>query len=322
MTIHHSNQDTIARAADLLKSGECVVIPTETVYGLAADATNADAVTKIFDIKGRPSFNPLISHFSDITHAMNYVDLGHEAKILASAFWPGPLTMIVKRRRTCQISDRTCAGLDTIAVRVPSHSTALKIIKAADLPLAAPSANKSGEISPTSAIHVAQSLGDKAPLIIADGSSSVGLESTVIDMTGDKAVLLRPGGITADQVSGVLGYDVEVDLGEHGDKPKSPGQLLKHYAPKKPIRLKAYDVEEGEALLAFGSTKFMPISKINDSHFLNLSETGDLYEAAGNLFDHMRRLDQTDATSIAVMDIPVIGVGLAINDRLKRAAQG
>lgn len=321
MTIQSVNNDVIAKAAEILKSGGCVAIPTETVYGLAGDATNADAVAKIFDIKGRPSFNPLISHFADVKHVMEYVDLTTHAKALASAFWPGPLTMIAKRRRTCVISDKTCAGLDTIAVRVPAHPTAQKIIRAAGVPLAAPSANKSGEISPTSAIHVAHSLGDKAPLIIADGVSSVGLESTVVDMSGDKPVILRPGAITADQISDVLGCQIGVDLGSH-DTPKSPGQLLKHYAPNKPIRLKAFDLKDNEALLAFGSTKFMPVSKTHQNHLLNLSEIGDLYEAAGNLFDYMRRLDQTDATSIAVMDIPKIGIGLAINDRLQRAAEG
>jgi len=321
MTIQSVTDDLIVKSGEMLRAGEVVAIPTETVYGLAADSTNADAVSKIFDIKGRPSFNPLISHFSDINHVMEYVDLTNEAKQLAAAFWPGPLTMIVKRRTNCMISDRTCAGLDTVAIRVPGHPTAQKIIKSAECPLAAPSANTSGEISPTNAMHVAQSLGDKAPLIIADGASKVGLESTVIDMTGDKAIILRPGAISTQDAENVLGYVVDVDLGSH-DTPRSPGQLLKHYAPKKPVRLRAYDFDVKEALLAFGSTKFMPVSKMDQKYILNLSETGDLFEAAGNLFDYMRRLDDTDAASIAVMDIPQIGIGLAINDRLKRAAEG
>jgi len=321
MSIKSASQSVISDAVSLLQQGKCVAIPTETVYGLAADSTNGEAVAKIFEIKGRPSFNPLISHFHSLNHLCDYVDLDGDALTLARAFWPGALTLIVKRRANCCISDLTCAGLDTIAIRVPNHNTAQKIIKEFGKPLAAPSANTSGEVSPTSAMHVAQSLGDKAPLIIADGASKIGLESTVIDCTGDKAIILRPGAITADDCEAVLDYRPEVDLGDHNDKPKSPGQLLKHYAPTKPVRLKAYDVEKGEALLAFGSTKFMATKIIADAHFLNLSETGDLFEAASNLFSYLRRLDQTDATSIAVMDIPNIGIGLAINDRLKRAAE-
>ena len=319
MTIKQSTNQSIAEASDLIKNGECVVIPTETVYGLAADATNGQAVAKIFDIKGRPSFNPLISHFYNLGHLSDYITLNETTKILSSEFWPGPMTIIVNRKQGCKIADITCAGLDTIAVRIPSHPTAQRIIKSAGVPLAAPSANKSGEVSPTTAIHAAESLGDKSPLIIADGASQIGLESTVIDCTGDRAIILRPGAITAQQCSDVLGYDVEIDLGSH-DTPKSPGQLLKHYAPKTQVRLKAYDLHGGDALLAFGSTKFMPIHKA--ATILNLSETGDLFEAASNLFSYLRRLDQAGAKTIAVMDVPTNGIGLAINDRLKRAAEG
>lgn len=319
MTIKSTSSDVIAKGVQLLQNGECVVIPTETVYGLAADATNAHAVTKIFEIKGRPTFNPLISHFYSLNHVMDYVDLNDDARALASAFWPGAMTLIVNRQANCQLSDLTTAGLETMAVRVPSQPTAQKIIKTAGVPLAAPSANKSGEVSPTTATHVAESLGDKAPLIIADGACDVGLESTVIDCTGDKAIILRPGAITADQCSDVLGYDVDIDLGDKGVDVKSPGQLLKHYAPRTPVRLKAYDVHDHESLLAFGSIKFMPADKA--IQVLNLSEDGDLNEAASNLFSYLRRLDQSGAKSIAVMDIPKNGIGVAINDRLSRAAQ-
>jgi L-threonylcarbamoyladenylate synthase len=321
VSIKTATSETINEATTLLRNGECVVIPTETVYGLAADATNGAAVAKIFEIKGRPTFNPLISHFYSVDHLQEFVDLNDDAKLLAGAFWAGAMTLIVNRRANCKISDVTCAGLETVAVRIPSHPTAQKIIKAAGVPLAAPSANASGEVSPTSATHVADSLGDKAPLIIADGSSEIGLESTVIDVTGNKAVILRHGSITADKISDVLGYDVTYSDGHDEKKPKSPGQLLKHYAPSTPVRLKAYDVVEGEALLAFGSTKFMPTDKISETHVINLSDNGDLYEAASKLFASLRALDKKGATTIAVMDIPNEGIGLAINDRLQRATE-
>jgi len=320
MTIKTVTDEVINDAAGRIRGGECVAIPTETVYGLAADATNGAAVAQIFTLKGRPNFNPLISHFYALPHVLDYVDLNETARRLAAAFWPGPMTLIVKRRADCRISDLTCAGLDTIAFRIPSHPTAQKIIKAAGVPLAAPSANKSGEVSPTSAAHVAESLGENAPLIIADGSAQIGLESTVIDCTGDRAIIARVGAITAVQCADVLGYTPATHDHENDkNKPISPGQLLKHYAPKTRVRLKTYDVAEGEALLAFGSTKFMPIHKA--AQVMNLSEDGDLHQAAANLFSHLRQLDKAGASCIAVMDIPDQGIGIAINDRLKRAAE-
>ena len=320
MTIKSVTDQVIKEAANLLKSGECVAIPTETVYGLAANAFDGIAVAKIFEIKGRPTFNPLITHFDSLPMLNEYVHLNDDAAKLAGAFWPGPMTLIVKRELNCPISEIVTAGLDTVAIRIPSHKTAQKIIAAAGVPLAAPSANASGEVSPTSATHVADSIGDKIDLIIADGSSTVGLESTVIDVSGDKAVILRPGAITAEDCAGVLGYTPETDLGDT-DKPKSPGQLLKHYAPSTPVRLKAYDIKQGEALLAFGSTKFMNVADLPDNHVINLSENGDLYEAASALFSSLRKLDKLQAETIAVMDIPSQGIGIAINDRLKRAAE-
>jgi L-threonylcarbamoyladenylate synthase len=318
MTIKSVSESVIAEAAELLKSGGCIAIPTETVYGLAADATNGQAVAQIFDIKDRPTFNPLISHFYSLNHLQNYVDLNDTAKKLASAFWPGPMTLIVKRSKNCKISDLTCAGLNTIAVRIPAHLTAQKIIRAAGLPLAAPSANKSGEVSPTSATHVADSLGANAPLIIADGQSKIGLESTVIDCTNDRAVIARMGAITPKDCEAALGYRPAV-ADSNDEKPVSPGQLLKHYAPKTPLRLRVYGVEKGEALLAFGSTKFMNVGAAQK--VMNLSEAGDLHEAASNLFSYLRQLDKINAPCISVMDIPNQGIGLAINDRLKRAAE-
>ncbi len=318
MTIKSVSDIVIAEGAEIIKSGHCVVIPTETVYGLAADATNGQAVARIFEIKDRPTFNPLISHFHSLGHLQDYVALNETAKKLSSAFWPGAMTLILKRSKNCKISDLTCAGLDTIAVRIPSHPTAQKIIKAAGVPLAAPSANKSGEVSPTSATHVADSLGDKSPLIIADGSSKIGLESTVIDCTGDQAIIARMGAITPQDCEAVLGYVPKIS-DTNDEKPVSPGQLLKHYAPCTPVRLKAYDVQQGEALLAFGSTKFMPVDRA--VKVMNLSDDGDLHQAASNLFSYLRQLDKVEAKAIAVMDIPNQGIGLAINDRLQRAAQ-
>jgi L-threonylcarbamoyladenylate synthase len=321
MTVKSVNDDVINEAAELILAGECVAIPTETVYGLAASAVNKDAVNKIFKIKNRPKINPLISHFNSLDQLIRYVDLNDDAVCLAQTFWPGPMTLIVNRPDDCQFPDNVTAGLKTIAVRIPSHPTAQKIIAAAGVPLAAPSANLSGEVSPTSAIHVSESLGNRVPLIIADGASKIGLESTVVDVSQGKAIVLRAGSITTDQLSDALGYDVEYDDGQNTDKPKSPGQLLKHYAPKASVRLRAIDVNEGEALLAFGSTKFIYTDDLPDTYLLNLSETGDLDEAASNLFSSLRKLDTCGASKIAVMDIPNVGIGIAINDRLKRAAQ-
>lgn len=325
-TIKAVSDRSLSEAVAILRGGGIVAFPTETVYGLGADATDGKAVSKIFEAKKRPEFNPLISHFHSLDHLGEYVDLDDESLKLAMAFWPGPMTLIVPRRAGCRISDLTTSGLDTVAVRIPAHKTARKLIEAAGLPLAAPSANLSGEISPTAAQHVYDSLGDTVSLILADGAAAVGLESTVIDMADGKAVILRPGAVTAEQIADVLGYNVAYDDGTKTDKPKSPGQLLRHYAPRLAVRLRAYDVAPDEALLAFGSVKFMGIKgggKIADlpaGRVLNLSEKGDLYEAAGNLFSCLRRLDQTGAAGIAVMDIPAQGIGIAINDRLRRAA--
>ena len=320
MTIKSVTEASLREVVELLRVDKCVAMPTETVYGLAGNALSDSAIEEIYKIKKRPKINPLICHFHSLDQILNYVDLGETAMNLAKGFWPGPMTLVLNRRKDCKISNLATAGLETVAVRVPSHKTARRLIEMADIPLAAPSANLSGEVSPTSAKHVAESIGDHVDVILADGSSDIGLESTVIDCTGDRAVLLRHGAITADDCMDVLGYSIEANI--HDDiKPKSPGQLLKHYAPSKPVRLQAVDVEKDEGLLAFGSTKFMPTQKIPDHHILNLSETGDLYEAAHNLFNYLRILDNKDIKAIAIMDIPDIGLGKAINDRIKRAAE-
>ncbi|MGH1457181.1 MAG: L-threonylcarbamoyladenylate synthase [Alphaproteobacteria bacterium] len=321
-----ANPQSIEQAAEILKNGGLVGMPTETVYGLAADARNGVAVARIFEAKGRPSFNPLITHVNDVDAVLEIADMNAYARSLADVFWPGALTVILPRKAESGLSDLVTAGLDTVAVRVPSHKCARALIKACGFPLAAPSANKSGSISPTAPAHVAQSLGASVDLILADGVSAVGLESTVVDCSGDVPVILRPGGITVEQISEALGIDVAYDLGDAGGAIKSPGQLLKHYAPSIPVRLNAIDLEEGEALLSFGGIKFMGVktgvsaADLPANQIRHLSKEGDLYEAAANLFAYLRDLDRPEFTGIAVMNIPDIGVGVAINDRLKRAA--
>lgn len=327
MIIYDATAENIAKAAERLKSGGLVALPTETVYGLGADATNDRAVASIFEAKGRPSFNPVIVHFKNMQDAAAAVEFNAAAEQLATVFWPGPLTLILPRRADAKISLLCSAGLPTLAVRVPSHPVAQQLIKELGHPIAAPSANTSGTLSPTTPQHVMQSLGDKAGMILAGGKAAVGLESTVVDMTGDVPIILRAGAVTPDDIKRQLG-DVRVELEAVDHSPKSPGQLLKHYAPKTKLRLKAVDVKPGEALLAFGSIKFMGIQgggfakDLPPGALLNLSERGDLTEAAANLFAMLHQLDAQGFTGIAVMDIPDTGLGIAINERLKRAAAG
>jgi len=324
--VKQANDQSIEEAAAVLKAGGLVALPTETIYGLGANALDGVAVAKIFAAKGRPSFNPLIVHVPDIESAALLVEMNETARAVMNKFWPGPLTIILPKRPGCAVSDLCSAGLPTLAVRVPAHPAALKLLKAAGVPVAAPSANKSGAISPTTPQHVLESLGDAVDFILAAGASSVGLESTVLDLSGDKPLILRPGAITAEDLEPILG-PVAYDLGDHGHDVKSPGQLLKHYAPSIPVRLNAVDVAEGEALLAFGSLKFMGLKSggfakdLPAERLRNLSDTGDLYEAAANLFRMMRDLDKSEHVRIAVMNVPDQGIGIAINDRLKRAAQ-
>ncbi|MGH1377747.1 MAG: L-threonylcarbamoyladenylate synthase [Alphaproteobacteria bacterium] len=320
------NDKSIAEATSILRRGGLVGMPTETVYGLAANACDGVSVAKIFTAKGRPQFNPLIVHVNDIEDVREFADLTVRDEVIAQNFWPGALTLILNRKENCALSDLVSAGLKTVAVRIPSHSGARALIDACGFPIAAPSANKSGSLSPTSPAHVVHSLGDSVDLVLADGVCSVGLESTVVDCTGDKPYVLRPGGITAEDISAALGEEVGYDLGENGKDVKSPGQLLKHYAPSIPVRLNAIDLKEGEALLSFGGIKFMGLKSggsaadLTDDSMQHLSKDGDLYEAAANLFAMMRLLDNPSNESIAVMNIPDHGIGVAINDRLRRAA--
>lgn len=307
-------EPNIARAADLIRRGRLVAFPTETVYGLGGDATDDGAVAAIFAAKGRPSFNPLIVHLADVEAAERIALFDERALDVAAAFWPGPLTLVLPRRAEGGISLLATAGLDSVAVRLPAHPVARALLKAADRPVAAPSANRSGAVSPTSPLHVAESLGTRVDLVLAAGRTAVGVESTVLDLTGERPVILRPGGVTREVLEAHLG-PVAVS-GADPQAPRSPGQLASHYAPGRPVRLEATGAGPDEALLAFGPDAFVR----GGSRRLNLSPTGDLDEAAANLFAMLRALDLPDVSGIAVMPIPDRGLGVAINDRLRRAA--
>ncbi|MEQ1718852.1 MAG: L-threonylcarbamoyladenylate synthase [Hyphomicrobium sp.] len=305
---------TIAEAANLLRAGHLVAFPTETVYGLGADATNATAVARIFAAKGRPSFNPLIVHVPDLAAAERFGIFSGKARKLAAHFWPGPLTLVVERVPGSPIAELASAGLSTLALRAPNHPAAQDLLKACGLPLAAPSANRSGRITATEAPHVAGDLGAAVAMILDGGPTVHGLESTVVDATGETIVLLRPGAVTAEAIEDVLGQRI-TRAGGMSAKPASPGQLESHYAPNAGLRLNATEMREGEALLAFGP---QPLRTSETS--LNLSPKGDLVEAAAHLFAYLRALDEKGCATIAVMEIPSHGLGEAINDRLRRAA--
>ncbi len=308
-----ADADGIAEAAALLRTGELVAFPTETVYGLGADATDGKAVAGIFAAKERPRFNPLIVHVSSATAAWELVTANDTAGALAEAFWPGALTMVLPKQPGCPVADLTSAGLDTLAVRVPAHPLALELLTATGLPVAAPSANRSGRISPTTAAHVHGELDGRIAAVLDGGTCAIGLESTVVQVGDGIVNLLRPGGVTADELADV----VDVRLGAADPAaPSSPGQLESHYAPTKPLRLDALDVAPDEALLAYGSD--MPAAELYE----NLSPKSDLKEAAANLYAMLRRLDDSDARAIAAMAVPDEGLGRAINDRLRRAAHG
>jgi L-threonylcarbamoyladenylate synthase len=300
----------IARAAEILRNGGLVAFPTETVYGLGAVATNDRAVAAIFEAKDRPRFNPLIVHLRDVAQAERMVEFNRAAWRLARAYWPGPLTLVLPRRADCPLSLLVSAGLDTVAIRVPAHPVAQALLAAVDLPIAAPSANRSGHVSPTTAAHVAADLQDRVQLILDGGSTAHGLESTVIGLEGGP-VLLRPGAVATSEIEHIIGA---MRAGSSA-KISSPGQLASHYAPRTPLRLNARELETDEALLAFG-----PDLPPGAALFRNLSEREDLKEAAANLFAMLRELDATGARRIAVMPIPDHGLGEAINDRLRRAA--
>ena len=285
------------------------------MYGLGADATSDRAVASIYAAKGRPSFNPLIVHVAEADAAAEVAVVEERARSLARRFWPGPLTLVLARRSNSPVSLLVSAGLDTVAVRVPAHPVAIELIAASGKPLAAPSANRSSEISPTRAEDVAASLGDRVPLILDGGPCRVGIESTVLDLTGPTPVLLRPGGVTVEEIEAMVGKVAAPDPHGSGMALRSPGMLERHYAPDRPVRLDATEARAGEALLAFGPE---PLGATGAA--LNLSRAGDLVEAAANLFRMLRELDGRQPTAIAVMPIPSEGLGLAINDRLRRAA--
>jgi len=318
VTVVEPDAASITKAAKLLQDGGLVAFPTETVYGLGGDATNERAVSAIFEAKGRPQFNPLISHVLDATEARRFVDWNETADRLAARFWPGPLTFVLPRAKGSTIALLATAGLDTVAIRAPSHPVAQALIRAAGRPIAGPSANRSGAVSPTLAAHVAESLGDRVSLILDGGPCLVGVESTVLDLSANRPTLLRPGGATREAIEAVIGPIAISDAVPSGDAPRtSPGQLESHYAPARPVRLGATSVGSDEGLLAFG-----PTPPTGAMLTYNLSPSGNLAEAAANLFAQMRALDRPGIGRIAVMPIPETGLGLAINDRLRRAAAG
>ncbi len=307
---------SVAEAARLIRDGGLVAFPTETVYGLGGDATNERAVAAIFEAKGRPSFNPLIAHVLDAAAAKAFVAWDGTAARLAARFWPGALTLVLPRLKDSSLSLLASAGLDTAAIRAPAHPVAQALIRAAGRPIAGPSANRSGAVSPTRAEHVAESLGERVPMILDGGPCLVGVESTVLDLTTATPTLLRPGGVTREAIEAVIGpVALSNGIPNGAAARKSPGQLASHYAPSRPVRLNVVSVELDEGLLAFGPSP-LPGASLT----YNLSPTGNLAEAAANLFAQLRALDRPGIGRIAVMPIPETGLGLAINDRLRRAA--
>jgi len=303
----------VERAAALLRQGGLVAFPTETVYGLGGDATRDRAVAAIFAAKDRPRFNPVIVHVADTAAAQALAVLDRRAAALAARFWPGPLTLVLSRRPDSPVSLLVGAGLDTLALRIPAHPLAQALLRAACVPIAAPSANRSGRVSPTTAAHVAEELGGRIAAILDGGPCPIGVESTVLDLAGERPRLLRPGGVPLEALEALLGPIERVSDGRGA--PAGPGMLESHYAPGLPLRLDARDVRPDEALLAFG-----PNPPAGAAATISLSPAGDLAEAAANLFAALRALDRPDFAAIAVMPIPERGLGLAINDRLRRAA--
>jgi L-threonylcarbamoyladenylate synthase len=309
MAITQASERALAEAGHRLRAGELVAFPTETVYGLGADATSDAAVARVFAVKARPRFNPLIVHVADLAAAEHLARVDARAQRLAERFWPGPLTMVLRRSENADLSLLVSAGLDTVALRIPDHPVAQALLTVAGRPIAAPSANVSGRISPTTAAHVAADLGGRVALILDGGACRVGLESTVIDLSGPETVLLRPGGAAIEDLEAIVGPIAVAGAGPV----RSPGMLRRHYAPGRPLRLNAAEARPGEALLGFGPDAGRAT--------LNLSRRGDLVEAAANLFAMLRALDnELGYTGIAVAPIPEQALGLAINDRLRRAA--
>ena len=317
-----ASEAAVAGAARCLAAGGLVAFPTETVYGLGADARNADAIARLYEAKGRPSFNPLIAHVADLAAARRIARFDATAARLAEAFWPGPLTLVLPKTDDCAVADLATAGLDTLAVRVPVHPTARGILEAFGGAVVAPSANLSGHVSPTSAEHVAADLTGRIDLIVDGGPVNVGVESTIVGCF-EAPMLLRPGGLPREQIERVLGYALarppEDDAGETS-QPLAPGMLASHYAPRTPVRLNANEVAAGETLLAFGPDSIPGTDRA--LAVMNLSARADLAEAATHLFGYLRALDAKGGRAIAVMPVPSHGLGEAINDRLRRAAIG
>ena len=317
-----ADEAAVALAARCLGEGGLVAFPTETVYGLGADATQAPAIARLYEAKGRPSFNPLIAHVADIAAARQIARFDATAARLAEAFWPGPLTLVLPKTTGCKVADLATAGLDTVAIRIPAHPVALAILRAFGGAVVAPSANLSGHVSPTTAAHVASDLAGRLDLILDGGPVIVGVESTIVACL-ETPMLLRPGGLAREAIERVLGGPLQrlpEDAVNENAQPLAPGMLASHYAPRTPVRLDAIHVRPDEALLAFGSAGV----KGQDAALsvMNLSAAGDLAEAASNLFGYLRELDARAARAIAVMPVPHHGLGEAINDRLRRAAMG
>jgi L-threonylcarbamoyladenylate synthase len=317
-----AGEAAVAAAVRVLGEGGLVAFPTETVYGLGADATNASAIARLYQAKGRPAFNPLIAHLGDLDAARRIGRFDAAALLLAEAFWPGPLTLVLPKSADCAVADLATAGLDTVAIRIPEHRIAREILRAFGRPVVAPSANLSGHVSPTIAAHVLGDLDGRIDLIVDGGAVAVGVESTIVGIF-DAPMLLRPGGLPRADIERVLGHALvqpPADADSDSGQPLAPGMLASHYAPRTKVRLNADRIEPGEALLAFGLGAISGIDAA--STVMNLSARGDLAEAAANLFGYLRTLDTKGARTIAVMPIPQDGLGEAINDRLRRAAVG
>jgi len=314
-----TGEAAVTAAARTLARGGLVAFPTETVYGLGADAANPSAIAHLYQAKGRPAFNPLIAHVGDLAAAKKVARFDAAALKLAEAFWPGPLTLVLPKAENCVVADLATAGLDTVAVRVPAHAVAHDILRAFGGPVVAPSANLSGHVSPTSAAHVESDLAGKIDLIVDGGPVEVGVESTIVGCF-DSPLLLRPGGLPRGAIEQVLGHPLRRPRPQPdaAGQPMAPGMLASHYAPRTPVRLNATNIEPGEALLAFGLVTLSGHGAA--ARILNLSERGDLTEAAANLFGYLRALDTANARAIAVMPVPEHDLGEAINDRLRRAA--
>ena len=307
--------ENLTEAAQLLQAGRLVALPTETVYGLAGDATNIEAVTAIYHAKKRPPTNPLIVHVANTDLARELATFDRRAEQLAEAFWPGPLTLVLQRSDSCPVVHEVSAGLATIAIRVPDHTVAIDALETFRGPMAAPSANPSAGVSPTTAQHVADSMGDSIAAIIDGGPCRIGVESTVIGLFESRAELLRPGAAGRSEIERLIGRLSEPGSGDPNAPQASPGRLARHYAPSRPLRLNSTEVAGDEALLAFGAGAPTGAALCH-----NLSISGDVTEAARNLFAMLRKLDRPEFKAIVVMPIPDIGLGVAINDRLRRAA--